>query len=61
MATDKHVLSIYLKQNDTREQATFLNFVATFRYLSNFRAAFGYIVKQLLLNLLAQSIHAYFL
>ena len=24
--TNKHVLSIYLKQNDSREQATFLNF-----------------------------------
>ena len=33
--------------------------MATFWYLSNFRATFGYIVKQLFLNLLAQSIHAY--
>ena len=57
--TSKHVLSIYLKQNDSTEQATFLNFGGTFSYLSNFRATFGYIVKQLFLNLLAQSIHAY--
>ncbi len=33
--------------------------VATFWYLSNFRATFGYIVKHIFLNLLAQSIHAY--
>ena len=30
MATNKHVLSIYLKQNDSREQATFLNFGGNF-------------------------------
>ena len=28
--TNKHVLSIYLKQNDSREQATFLNFGGNF-------------------------------
>ena len=55
----KHVLSIYLKQNDSREQCKQL-LVATFGYLSNFsRATFGYIVKQLSLNLLAQCVHAY--
>ena len=27
---NKHVLSIYLKQNDPREQATFLNFGGNF-------------------------------
>ena len=30
MATNKYVLSIYLKQNDSREQATFLNFGGNF-------------------------------
>ena len=38
--TNKHVLSIHLKQNDSREQATFLNFGGNFlifeQLLSNF-------------------------
>ena len=33
--------------------------MATFKFFSNFRTTFGCIVKQLLLDLLAQSIHAY--
>ena len=33
--------------------------MATFKFLSNFRATFGCIVEQLLLDILAQSIHAY--
>ena len=55
----KHVLSIYLEQNDSVESKQLLKIlVATFQYFSNFRATFGCIDKQLFLNLLAQSIHA---
>lgn len=58
--TNKHVLSIYLKQNDSREQATFLNFGGNFLiFEQHFKATFRYSVKQLFLYLLAQSIHAY--
>ena len=57
----KHVLSIYLEQNDSVESKQLLKIlVATFQYFSNFRATFGCIDKQLFLNLLAQSIHAQF-
>ena len=58
MATNKHVLSIYLKQNDPRAS----NFSKFWWQLFNMWATLeqlGYIVKQLFLNLLAQSIHAY--
>ena len=53
--TNKHVLSIYLKQNDSRAS----NFSKFWWQLFDIWATFGYIVKQLFLNLLAQSIHAY--
>ena len=44
MATNKHVLSIYLKQTDIREQGSFLNFGGNFfifeQLLSNCEATF---------------------
>ena len=55
------VLSICLKQNNSREQATFLNVGGNFLIFEQLYVwtTFGYIVKQLFLNLLAQFIHAY--
>ena len=40
MATNKHVLSIYLKQNDSREQATFLNFGGNFLIFEQLQSNF---------------------
>ena len=40
MATNKHVLSIYLKQNDSREQATFLNFGSNFLIFEQLQSNF---------------------
>ena len=54
----KHVLSIYLEQNDSWKQATFKNFGGNFLIFHKFRATFGYTDKQLFLNLLVQSIYA---
>ena len=60
MATNKpeHVLSIYLKQNDSRGS----NFSKFWWQLFDIWATLDQLlgtVKQLFLNLLAQSIHAY--
>ena len=58
----KHVLSIYLEQNDSWKQATFKNFSGNFsifqQLLSNFWVYWQ--LKQLFLNLLAQSTYAYY-
>ena len=51
----RHVLSSNLEQNDSKVS----NFSKFGWQLLNFLATFGCIVKQLLLDLLAQSVHAY--
>ena len=57
----RHVLSSNLEQNDSQKKlkvSNFCKFGWQLKFLSNFRATFGCIVERLLLDLLAQSIHA---
>ena len=54
----KHVLSIYLEQNDAWKQATFTNFGGNFLIVQQLQCDF-WVYWQLFLNLLVQSIYAY--
>ena len=48
--TNKHVLSIYLKQNDSREQATFLNFGGNFFIFEQLKSNFWVYCESILVK-----------
>ena len=58
IATNDVKLHIQRYEMTLKSKHFFYIWVATFKFFSNFRATFGCIVKQLLPDLLAQSIHA---